>query len=54
MSNAKHQAAYRTRQAEKAERMRNALREIAEFGRKHPGHGFTCATIALAGLGDEG
>ena len=33
-------------------RLREALIGIVKFGERHPGHGYSCATIARAALGD--
>lgn len=34
------------------ERLREALDGIVVFGERHPGHGYSCATIARAALGE--
>lgn len=39
-------------QARENERLREALAGIVEFGERHPGHGYSCSTIARAALGE--
>lgn len=34
------------------ERLREGLTGIVEFGERHPGHGYSCAILARAALGE--
>ncbi|MFA7219060.1 MAG: hypothetical protein WC119_00850 [Synergistaceae bacterium] len=42
------------RDCEKVEKLIDALREIASYGFKHSGCGYTCATMATTALNDLG
>jgi hypothetical protein len=37
----------------RASRYRGALSRIEEFGRKHPGYGYSCATMAKEAIAAE-